>query len=505
MAKKKKKSAALRFMRTLTLLLTLAFIGVGGYYLLYDEPHYIEQILPLLPGYEAEAEEDMLTEATFAEGVSIGNVSLAGQTYDEAKNTLFAVENEQAAAVQFTLAGRDNTLTLTQTDFTLAFNTEELLQEALALGNTGTRKERAAAREDLLLNPQAVGEIAYTLDIAPARGKIEEFARAFDTEPIDATVQMDMTVEGFFNYTEGIDGERIDQDALMDKLSAQAEAGAFGAVELPLVYQPPAVDIETLRANLGLRARAETSFKKSPYNRADRVYNVKKAAGFINGTVLKPDEVFSTNATLGDRTYALGWKPAPAYVSGTTEDQAGGGVCQASSTLYAAVVKADLEIVFRRNHSSPVSYVSKGLDATINTGTIDFQFKNNTGSDIYIFAYTIDSAVEKVPEGKDDKTIHIEIYGEAFPGEYDEIRLSADKIETLNPTGEMEIIVDTTQAWDYVNEEVERRSGAVYQSYKHYYKDGVEIKKEPLAKSTYRAYAGRRVVGPGYFNPVITG
>ncbi|MDL2235616.1 VanW family protein [Christensenellaceae bacterium OttesenSCG-928-L17] len=492
---KRKKSAAIRALRTLMLLFALAFLGVGGYYLLYGPMRLIETIMP---ANEEEQLEDLLHDATFAEGISISGIPVANMTYATARNALLEVEASRAGEMQFVLHGRENSLTLTHADFDVRFDTEEILQEAIALGNTGTKREREAAREELLASPRAY-DIAATVDTAPAAKQIARFALTFDTAPVDATVEMDMHVQGFFSYTEGIAGETLDQAALLAELQRRVDAGEYGEVELPLLLEEPAVSIETLQATLGLRAKAETSFKKAPYNRDDRVYNVKKAAGFVNGTVLKPDEVFSTNDTLGPRTYELGWKPAPAYVSGTTEDQAGGGVCQVSSTLYAAVVKADLEIVHRRNHSSPVGYIDRGLDATINTGTIDFQFKNNTGADIYIFAYTIDSADEKVPEGKSDKTIHIEIYGGPFPEEYDEIRLSAEKTETLSPSGEMEIIVDTTKAWDFVEETVERRNGSVYQSYKHYYKDGVEVKKESLAKSTYRAYAGKRIVGPGYY------
>jgi vancomycin resistance protein YoaR len=311
---------------------------------------------------------------------------------------------------------------------------------------------------------------------------------------------MDMQTEGFFRYFEGQPGEALDMEALLRELQRRINAQEYGEVPLPIIYEEPAVSIDMLKASLTLRSVAETSFARSPYNREDRVYNVKRAASLVNGFVLKPGETFSTNDTLGPRTYELGWKPAPAIVSGTTEDQAGGGVCQLSSTLYAAAVKADLEIVYRRNHSSRVGYIDYGLDATINTGTIDFQFKNNTSSDIYIFAYSIDKRDGKIPEGKDDKTIHVEIYGEAFPPEYDKISLSSEKLETLKPAGEMQVIVDTTVAPDYYKEEVERKNGEIWQSYKHYHKDGVEIKKEPLAKSTYRAYEGKITVGSGYYN-----
>lgn len=492
MAKTKiRRRPAVRFFAALMILLAVAIAALAAYIFII-EPAIVSA------GAADEPETALSANTTFASGISVDGIALGGKTYSEAYAALAERERELTAEVHFILSTANSTYTLTHADVAIAFNTDELLREAIQLGNTGTKAEREAEQEALLQSPRTF-TFTCTIDFTPAKPIMQALAADIAKEPVDAAVEMDMAVDGFFRYTDAVPGETLDEEALLARLNEMAENRVFGMVDLPILYTDAAITVDMLKETLTLRDRAETSFAKSPYNRDDRVYNVKKAAAFVNGTVLKPGDIFSTNDTLGPRTYELGWKPAPAYVSGTTEDQAGGGVCQVSSTLYAAVVKADLEIVYRRNHSSSVGYIAKGLDATINTGTIDFQFKNNTNSDIYIFAYTVDKSDGVIPEGKDDKTVHVEIYGEPFGDAYDTITLSAEKIETLAPSGEKEIIVDTTVAPDYYKEEVERRSGSVYQSYKHYYKDGVEIKKEPLAKSTYKAYAGKVVVGTGYY------
>ncbi|HWR22440.1 MAG TPA: VanW family protein [Feifaniaceae bacterium] len=499
--KKEKSSALRRTLRAAVILLAAACLGLGGF-LVYQrvaEPAFTEPDF-LEPGAQ-----------TFAEGVSVEGVSLAGMTPEQARAALHEAERQKAAEIQFVLHAPGASVTLTSADFDVTFDTETVLGEAIALGNTGTRREKDAEREALLASPREFS-ISYTADVSPAQPKLIELGQRVRTDPVDAsaklkeqyTVKADMVPEDFLDFTPEVNGQALDEAALLHTLQTRAEAREYGEVELPILYTEPAVTVDALKESLlSRRSVAETSFKKSPYNREDRVFNVKRAASLINGFVLKPGETFSTNDTLGPRTYELGWKAAPAYVQGATEDQAGGGVCQVSTTLYAAVVKADLEIVYRRNHSSPVGYIDRGLDATINTGTIDFQFKNNTEADIYIFAYAIDSKDGEVPKGLADKSMHVEIYGAPLGGEYDEIRLSSEKIETVSPKGEMEVVVDTTVSADYYKEEVSRQSGSVWQSYKHYYKDGQEIRKEPLAKSTYRAYAGKITVGVGYYAPQI--
>ena len=109
----------------------------------------------------------------------------------------------------------------------------------------------------------------------------------------------------------------------------------------------------------------------------DRTTNLILAAKKINGTVLMPGETFSYNQVVGARTIAAGYKEAPIYVQGQVVDGLGGGICQITSTLYNAVVYANLDIVERSNHQFVPSYVTASRDATVVYGSIDFKFKNN--------------------------------------------------------------------------------------------------------------------------------
>lgn len=115
-----------------------------------------------------------------------------------------------------------------------------------------------------------------------------------------------------------------------------------------------------------------------------RTTNLKLAASKINGTVLMPGETFSYNKVVGARTIAAGYKEAPIYVSGEVVDGLGGGICQITSTLYNAVVYANLDIVERTNHQFVPSYVTASRDATVVYGSLDFKFKNNRNYPIKI-------------------------------------------------------------------------------------------------------------------------
>ena len=109
----------------------------------------------------------------------------------------------------------------------------------------------------------------------------------------------------------------------------------------------------------------------------NRTTNLRLAANKINNTVLMPGETFSYNKVVGERTISAGYKEAPIYVSGQVVNGVGGGICQITTTLYNAVVYANLEIVERTNHQFVPSYAPASRDATVVYGAIDFKFKNN--------------------------------------------------------------------------------------------------------------------------------
>lgn len=120
----------------------------------------------------------------------------------------------------------------------------------------------------------------------------------------------------------------------------------------------------------------------------NRGQNVANAASRINGKVILSGETFSFNETVGRRSAANGFKPAPEYLNGETVTGIGGGTCQVSTTLYSAVLYADLQVVTRRNHSMSVGYAPLGQDATVSDGGIDFKFHNDTDYPVKIEAGT---------------------------------------------------------------------------------------------------------------------
>ena len=156
---------------------------------------------------------------------------------------------------------------------------------------------------------------------------------------------------------------------------------------IPLKITPPEISIE----DLGNDIFPDNLGTYSSYYNTDninRTTNVEIASNKINNVILLPGEEFSYNKVVGERTIENGFKEASVYTSLGVVDGLGGGICQVSSTLYNAVLDANLKILERKNHRYAVSYVPLGRDATVAYGSIDFRFKNTRNYPIKIISST---------------------------------------------------------------------------------------------------------------------
>lgn len=188
--------------------------------------------------------------------------------------------------------------------------------------------------------------------------------------------------------------------------------------EIPLKYTAPSVTTNMIgtEAFPDLLAKFSTNYNARD---TDRTTNLRLAAEKINGTVLMPGETFSYNTVVGERTIAAGYKEAAMYQNGEVVDGLGGGICQISTTLYNAVLFANLDIVERRNHQFVPSYAKAGRDATVVYGSIDFKFKNTRNYPVKILC-TVSGGVAKC-----------EIYGLKENPDYD-VEITSRVIETTS-------------------------------------------------------------------------
>ncbi|OCT13177.1 hypothetical protein A8709_20760 [Paenibacillus pectinilyticus] len=217
---------------------------------------------------------------------------------------------------------------------------------------------------------------------------------------------------------------RIDTVHLQEQL--QGVAPTLGTLthaapihlSLPVFEQSPTVTMATLKQQ-GIDGKISEFTTSFPSSGEGRVHNIRVTASTIQDYLMAPGDTFDYSKIIEQTEAKFGYKEAPVILNGTLVPGIGGGICQVSTTLYNAVLRSGLEIVERRNHSLPVSYVPLGQDATFANGYINFKFRNTTGSYVWIQTITTDSAVT------------VKLFGHQTPAiTYD---VNSNIVETIQP------------------------------------------------------------------------
>ncbi len=338
----------------------------------------------------AAVEIDTFGEGTFVEGVDVSQMTL-----------------EQALAhweenIEPAYSGRTATLPdgtqITAAEAGYSSNYAQVLTAAYEASRVGGLENRYQTLSDMENGVDYVVTRSFSSPEALS-AFAARVALGTDSLPVDAEVTGFDAESYTFEFGEPLTGQTLDRDALCADLAAVLEQGG-GNVELKFTYTPGEVPTD----DYGIISTYTTDASSSS---SARIHNIKLAISTINGTCVQPGETFSFNGVVGERTKAAGYRQAPAYSRMETVMEYGGGICQVSSTLYAAVQQAGLEIVERHSHSLSVSYIPKGMDATVDWGNKDFKFANNRSEPIYIGGYV---------DGFNQ--VHIAIFGKLEEGDY---------------------------------------------------------------------------------------
>lgn len=240
--------------------------------------------------------------------------------------------------------------------------------------------------------------------------------------------------------------------------------------ELPVTVVQPKMTLEALKAEGVERKIIEftTDFSSSAEGRA---YNVSSTAKVLDGWHLAPGDIFDYGQIVRLTEDEYGYKEAPVILNGKLVPGIGGGICQVSSTLYNAVLRTGLEIVERRNHSLPVSYLPIGQDATFASGAINFRFKNTTGKHL-----VIRTAVK-------DRKLTVKLFG-TMP---ENIRYDIESVtvQTIEPAVQEVASASLPAGTRKVVQH--GKPGYVVETFRTLVQDGKEVSRERVSRDTYKA------------------
>lgn len=418
---------------------------------------------------KAEEESSQLSSlaedpTVFPEGTTIGGKNIGGKTVDEALETARKALDEAVGSVEISVKFKDDTVSLTKEDFV----TQDILELTLPQMLESRRAESY--------------ELSYVTDLSEqGRQKLLDAAKACFAEAKDATVSGYNSETGAFAFTDEQTGSRVDMLTTLKSVRQLLSQKHGGAIQAAFLETKPTLTKKYLTENFKQMATYSTVSTNTENGNS----NMRLALSHVNGTVLAPGASFSYNGTIGDSTDpGAGWLPAGGIAGGILVQMYGGGICQGSTTLYNAALLAGMDITERDCHSMPSSYCPIGLDATVDYGNIDFQFRNPLDTPVYIAAWM------------EDVTLYVTFYG-CFPSEWDKVSVSSEQTGTENPLSEVSFTVDQSLSKGQYARKSSGNTGYYAKAYRTFYKGDTVVKSEELPGSYYAPTGTVYAVGEG--------
>lgn len=378
---------------------------------------------------ETKAEENM----TILKGLSIGEVDVSEMTAEEASEAVNQYLAERLDD-EITFHMNGNTYSSKVESFGYSWANEEVVEEALNYGKDGNIIRKYKQKCDLEYAPVSL-TLETKVDEASVGTILEANCSSYNqpVEEYGITTQdgKPVVIGGRAGVTLDVEKSKV---TVVDFLTKEWTGGA-GDVELDVVIEMPQTKKEDLEKITDVLGAGSTTYGNSSSNRKK---NIENGTSKVHGTILYPGESFSMLDACVPFTAANGYEPAGSYESGTVVDSYGGGICQVSTTLYLAVMRSELQIDRRSNHSMLVSYVKPSMDAAIAEGLKDFVFTNNTDAPIYIEGTTDGWEVAFTIYGQDTRPDNREVrfVSETLPNDDPAVELKAKLWKIVTVDGE---------------------------------------------------------------------
>ena len=415
-------------------------------------------------------------EIRIVDGVFIGNVDVSDLTEEEAH----AKVQEQLDALMgttFELVSENGTVETTLTELGASFDLDTAVQEAVAVGHSGSLIRRFKETEDLKKQEQVV-DLRLRVDNQTAARFLYANGKSLNLP----AVNMGLVKEGgSFTTVPGSNGNEVDYVASVSAINDAINNWTVGDdTTIKLVCNT--VQFKGSESELAKVKDCLGSF--STYfgtGNTGREINVRNGCSLVNGAVVYPGDEFSVNVALSPYTYENGYQEAGSYENGQVVNSMGGGICQVSTTLYNAVIRAELEVTQRAPHSMVVTYVDLSGDAAIAGDYKDLKFKNNTDAPIYIEGYCSGG------------NICFNIYGQESRAAGRKVDFVSETLSEDKPATNFNLSGDVPLG--YYHKDVSSHIGYNARLWKIVYQDGVEQSRDVFNNSTYRASAGTTTVG----------
>ncbi len=466
--------------------LAVAVIATGAYVFLHWEKKYtITDVEGVKSEVTLEEMRSALSGDKIYPGIFVNGVDVSNKSIDEALALFQEDKKLDSPEIEITLEVNPEKFTLNEEQLSFTSNLDEKVKEAYETARSSaeqTEEKALVDRYTKLINLQKSPlklETQYQVDGQRAETFIKENLEPLEVAAVNAKAT-DFDVNSLqFVIEEGTTGRDLDVESAITEVKAALAAGEY---KKTITVKSNVVEPELSKDELASKLGKVSSTTTKTTDNANRNVNVDLIAKAINGLVLQPGESFDFNSFIGERTAEKGYKEAGGIYDGQLRQELGGGICQTNSTLFHSVVKADLKVDSRTAHSWPMEYVDVGTDATVSWGWPEFKFTNSTEYPLAIVSYY------------SQRQVTVEIYGRAIEDNMT-IKFVGQKTEEHPPKEGPEYVAAPDLPVGKTEVDRKPRNYIAAESYKIYYKDGVEIKRELAFKTVYAAIRERIKVG----------
>ena len=428
---------------------------------------------------------DGLTDnSTFYPNTHINGVDVSGMTSRQAEQVISSKMYSEREKIKLTLTAEGKSFELNGEEFELCGAVEEPIAQVMAYGREGNIFNKKKV-ENKIKNEGLYVNISYNKVLGGIDNRLEQIISEVEHDGSTPKIIFNPDERDMFKVSEGLKEIKVDRMELQKRIDEALENDLQATIAIPFTEITPEIDREQMLQQIKLRAKFKTSYATSS---ADRKYNVKKALSCFNGMIVEPNEEVSFNATTGSRTVENGYKKANIIVGGQYVAGAGGGVCQASTTLYNALLLSGVDVLQVSHHSLPASYVPLSFDAMVSEGYSDLVFKNTLDCPIYIKAYG------------DDTSAYVEVYGQALE-EGESFQTRVEFVRIIPHSGD-KVVPDTNG--EYSNRVLYKgeyyrlkypREGYESKGYLIHVKDGKVVDEKLIRHDHYQPQSGIIVEG----------
>ncbi|SEJ76396.1 Vancomycin resistance protein YoaR, contains peptidoglycan-binding and VanW domains [Propionispira arboris] len=322
----------------------------------------------------------LINSSRISYGISVNNVPLSGLSKEAALEKLkqaYAKITETSELVQ--LHYQDQSWSIHPQDIDFKIDMNATVNKAYLIGRNKNILQGFIDRADSAINGKEL-PVTVTYDEDKLKTILRNIAKKTDHPSKNA--ECNLSAKGELLITPEVLGQVLPIDEVADDLkNFITTVDLPKSIQLTLTESPPQITTNDLKSIDTILSSYSTKFNNGNYNRSE---NIRIAAASLNHVISKPDETTSFNALTGLRLAESGYQEAPVLIDGKSVPDIGGGVCQVSSTLYNAILLANLKSVERTSHFYPSAYVPMGLDATVADHLLDFKFQNNLKHPIYL-------------------------------------------------------------------------------------------------------------------------